>query len=179
VKVSAVTTSLRRPELVSGPMPQWQAQTGCTQPCSSSEAWMLKRVQHDVVLAPTFALNQTPLYPKVPPIRITRLNQIDLPLPMPPLQLLFARNRVGHRFKCLGMNEPYCAIVSCKSRRRTSLVLPKPRGEVRRHANVNCSTLLAGENVGARLSAAHTLAYGEAWMLKQVQHDGRRANGGA
>jgi hypothetical protein len=37
----------RRPELVSGPMPQWRRPGGCIQPRSNSEAWMLKRVQHD------------------------------------------------------------------------------------------------------------------------------------
>jgi hypothetical protein len=171
---STVSTPTCRPELVSGPMPRWQAQTSCTQPRSSSEAWMLKQVQHDDVLAPAFALNQTPLNSKVTPFRIVRLNQIDFPLPMPPFQLLFARNRVGHRFKRLGTNKPNCAIVSCKSWRRASLVLPKPRGEVRRYADVDCSSLLAGENVGARLSTAHSKAYGEAWMLKQVQHDVKR-----
>jgi hypothetical protein len=38
---------LRRPELVSGPMPRRSGQSGCSQFSTNSEAWTLKQVQGD------------------------------------------------------------------------------------------------------------------------------------
>jgi hypothetical protein len=45
--IRTARATLRRPELVSGPMPLWGRQVGCIQSRAISEAWMLKRVQHD------------------------------------------------------------------------------------------------------------------------------------
>jgi hypothetical protein len=194
----------RRPELVSGPMPRWRGRAGCIQSRSNSEAWMLKRVQHDGgVSRPRLTLNQTPLNSQVAPFGVVRFNQVDLPLPVPVFQLLLSCDSVSHPVKRFGVNKADRTIISRKARRRTRPMLVQPRGEVGRYADVQGAALLAGENINTRLlhanigniqhchaelvsasmphcsseiGCSHHVSAIEAWVLKRVQDDGCRGN---
>jgi hypothetical protein len=197
----------RRPELVSGPMSRWRRHAGCIQSRASSEAWTLKRVQGDGrsgsggALTPArLPFNQSPFNPQIPPLRVILLDQVDLPLPVPVLQLLLARNRFGHPVKRFGVHQADRAIIRRKTWRRSRAVLVQSRCEVGRDADVERAALLAGENVSAGLShmnvgniqrrhaelvsasmprigrqagCVESISSSEAWVLKRVQDDGR------
>jgi hypothetical protein len=197
----------RRPELVSGPMPRWGRQVGCIQSRASSEAWTLKRVQGDgrsgsggAFTPARLPFNQSPFNPQIPPLRVVLLDQVDLPLPVPVLQLLLARNRVGHPVKRFGVDQADRAIIRGKTWSRSRAVLVQSRREVGRDADVERSALLAGENVSAGLphmnvgniqrrdaelvsasmprigrqaGCVESISSSEAWVLKRVQDDGR------
>ena len=179
---------------------------------------MLKRVQHDALWVAAvqhdgggsrparLTLDQSPLDAEVAPARVLCLDQVDLPLPVPVLQLLFARDGVGHPVEGLGVDKANCAGVRRKSRRRAGAVLVKPRSKVGRHADVKRAALHAGENIDTGLfhinvdiihrrhaelvSASMPRSWGgsgwcepvsncEAWTLKQVQGDGRSGDSDA
>jgi hypothetical protein len=197
----------RRPELVSGPMPRWVRQVGCIQSRAISEAWTLKRVQGDGgsgsggALTPArLPFNQSPFNPQIPPLRVILLDQVDLPLPMPSLQLLLPRNGVRHPVKRFRVDQADRAIIRRKTWCRPRAMLVQSRRKVRRDANVKRAAFLAGENVSAGLShrnvgniqrrhaelvSASMPRFGrqagciqsspnnEAWVLKRVQDDER------
>jgi hypothetical protein len=205
--IRTARATLRRPELVSGPMPRWRRHAGCIQSRASSEAWTLKRVQGDgrsgsggAFTPARLPFNQSPFNPQIPPLRVILLDQVDLPLPVPSLQLLLARNRVGHPVKRFGVHQADRAIIRRKTWRRSRAVLVQSRCEVRCHADVKRSAFLAGEDIGAGLphmdvgniqrrhaelvSASmprigrqagyiQSSRNNETWVLKRVQHDGR------
>jgi hypothetical protein len=166
---------------------------------------MLKQVQHDgrggdgrALASARFAFYQAPLNAQISPFGVGFLNQVDLPLPMPSLQLLFSRNRVCHLTKRLSVDKTECAMVGRKARRGACVVLEEPCGEIGCNANVDRSLFLAGKDVNIRLlhrygdniqyrhaelvSASMPQSLGEtgcsqfirtieAWTLKQVQDD--------
>ena len=175
---------------------------------------MLKRVQHDEVLVATFqddgaalqarlALNQPPNDAEIGPLRVARFNQVDLPLPVPVLELFLTGNRVSHAVKGLGMNKPDHPVPGRETRRRTHPMLVNPRRKIRGYADIGRAPLLAGKDIDAGLSAGHlrhsithtrhaelvsasmprslseigtiqTCTSIEAWVLKQVQDDAKR-----
>jgi hypothetical protein len=166
---TARTTLRRRPELVSGPMPRWGRQSGWSQSRTNTEAWTLKQVQGDGLWGPSvqhdgrgrdrgaltparLSLDQTPLDPQISPIRVCLLNQVDLPFPMPILQLLLPRDGVGHAGKGFGVDQPDRTIVRRKAWRRPRAVLVHSHRKVRCNADVKRSAFLAGEDVSAGLS---------------------------
>jgi hypothetical protein len=205
--IRTARATLRRPELVSGPMPRWRRHAGCIQSRASSEAWTLKRVQGDgrsgsggAFTPARLPFNQSPFNPQIPPLRVVLLDQVDLPLPVPVLQLLLARNRVGHPVKRFGVDQADRAIIRGKTWSRSRAVLVQSRREVGRDADVERSALLAGENVSAGLphmnvgniqrrdaelvsasmprigrqaGCVESISSSEAWVLKRVQDDGR------
>jgi hypothetical protein len=200
--IRTARATLRRPELVSGPMPRWWRRVGWWETCTNSEAWMLKRVQHDrrASRASRLSFHQPPFNPQIAPFGVKRFNEVDLPLPMPPLQLLLARNCIGHPVKSLCVDQADRAIIRRKTWCRPRAMLVQSRRKVRRDANVKRSALLAGENVSAGLShmnvgniqrrhaelvSASMSGFGkqtgyiqpspnnEAWVLKRVQDNGR------
>ena len=116
---------------------------------------------------------KTKAHPKVFPVRVGLLNQVDLPSSVPVLKLLFARDRGGHVAVHFKPDQPSDAVPLCKSRHGTFAVLPKPGHKVGRNANVERAARLAGEYVNARISfARHQAEYAARWTLKQVQGDG-------
>jgi hypothetical protein len=205
--IRTARATLRRPELISGPMPRWVRQVGCIQSRASSEAWTLKRVQGDGrsgsggALTPArLPFNQSPFNPQIPPLRVILLDQVDLPLPMPSLQLLLPRNGVRHPVKRFRVDQADRAIIRRKTWCRPRAMLVQSRRKVRRDANVKRAAFLAGENVSAGLShrnvgniqrrhaelvSASMPRFGrqagciqsspnnEAWVLKRVQDDER------
>ena len=68
---------------------------------------------------------KTKAHPKVFPVRVGLLNQVDLPLSVPVLELLFARDRGGHVAVHFKPDQPLDVVPFCKSRRGTFAVLPK------------------------------------------------------
>ena len=112
---------------------------------------------------------------KVLPVRVGLLDQIDLPLSMPVLELLFARDRGDHVTMHLKPDQPFDTMPLGKPRQRAFAVLPKPGHKIGRHANVKRTARLACENVNAGVSfARHGSEHAARWTLKQVQGDGIR-----
>ena len=110
---------------------------------------------------------------KVSPNRITFVDQIDLPRPMPILQLLLARNRAFHVAKHLKMHKPVNRIFRRMSGHRIVAVLPNAREQVRRHPNVERAVKLARKDIDARVFLfSHRRNITAKWTLKQVQGDG-------
>jgi hypothetical protein len=136
---------------------------------------------------------QTQPHRKIDPLRILALDQIDLPLPVPPLQLFLAVNGGFHRVSHLEADETVNAMARRKARNRPGAMLMQPRDQVRCDADVKRPIRLARENIDTRLllhscstfppNRRPELVSGpiapqaptvrkEKWMLKQVQHDG-------
>ena len=116
---------------------------------------------------------KTKPHPKVFPVRVGLLDQVDLPLSVPVLELLFARDRGDHVAVHFKPDQPLDVVPFCKPRIGTFAVLPKPGHKVGRNANVERAARLAGEYVNARISfARHGAEYAARWTLKQVQGDG-------
>ncbi len=110
---------------------------------------------------------------KVMPVHILALDEVDLPSPMPALQLLLARDGGGHVGEHLKADEGVDVVAACEAGTGPFAMLPEPCGEVAGNANVERAMGFAGEDVDAgvafELHGAETAA---TWMLKQVQHDG-------
>ena len=63
------------------------------------------------------------LFAQIPPLRIRRLDQLDLPFPLPGLELLLAPNRVVDRVVRLGEHEPCEIVVPAEARALALAVL--------------------------------------------------------
>ena len=115
---------------------------------------------------------ETKAHPKVLPVRVGLLDQVDLPLSVPVLELLFARDRGDHVAVHFKPDQPLDAVPFCKPRHGTFAVLPKPGQKVGRDANVERAARLAGKYVNAGISfAQHGAEHAVRWTLKQVQGD--------
>ena len=126
------------------------------------------------IVPPTLKLREkTKAHPKVLPMRVGLLDQVDLPLSVPVLELLFSRDRGDHVTVHFKPGQPLDAMLLCKPRHGAFAVLPKPSNKVGCDANVERAARLAGEYVNARISfARHGVEYAARWTLKQVQGDG-------
>ncbi len=109
---------------------------------------------------------------QIHPMRIFGVNQIDLPCPMPILQLLLPRNRGLHRPKNLKMHQPVNRIFGRMSRRHTTPMLRNPLQQVRGNADIKRSVMLACKYIYAGFFfISHALESAAKWTLKQVQGD--------
>ena len=135
---------IRHPELVSGSIPRFtRRQRGQSQPNG-----------------------------KVSPVRVLLLNQIDLPRPMPVLELLFARDRSDHVAIDFEMNQAVDFVTPGKSRQRIIAMLPKPRDQIRSHSDVKRAVVPARDDVDTRdARLPHKAGFAAKWTLKQVQGD--------
>jgi hypothetical protein len=170
---------LRHSELVSGSI--------AALPDAATPQWMLKQVQHDDVYLSKAAsqirhpelvsgsmaqrFRQTPRHRKVGPFGIGLFDKLDLPRSMPALELLFARDGALHSLEELCMNETIDAVARRETDDVAGTMLPHSGRKVRGDADIQRPACLAGENVGARVSALHGAFIAAPWMLKQVQHD--------
>ena len=110
---------------------------------------------------------------QIDPVRIALFDQVDLPLPVPALQLLFAGDGVLHVVEHFEADQPVDMVSGCKPRQRPIAMLPKPRRKVGRHADIQRSVLPTGQDVDAGIACLPHGAECEAkWTLKQVQGDG-------
>ena len=109
---------------------------------------------------------------QIHPMRISVINQVNLPSAVPILQLLLARNRGLHRAKNFKMHQPVNGIFGRMSRRHTAPMLREPLQQVGRDADVQRSIMLACEYIYARgFFISHALESAAKWTLKQVQGD--------
>ena len=107
---------------------------------------------------------------KVRPMRIALVNKVDLPLPMPSLELLFTGNGMVQIAKHLKINESVDIVFGCVPRQRIVPMLPKPASKIRCHTDVKRAVVSAGKNVGAGLPlVSHGPVCAAKWVLKQVQ----------
>ena len=116
---------------------------------------------------------QTQPNSKVSPNRIPFVDQIDLPRPMPILQLLLARNRAFHVAEHLKIDQPVNRIFRRVPGHRIVAMLPYARDQVRGHPNVERAVKLARKDIDARVFLfSHGRNITAKWTLKQVQGDG-------
>lgn len=112
---------------------------------------------------------------KIMPVGVWPLDQVDLPRPMPTLELFFARNGWFHFVKKLEVDQSVDAVLAGESGDRHFAVLPQPADKVGRNANVQRAARLARKDVDARLPlVSHNAVFAEGWTLKRVQGDERR-----
>ena len=154
----------RHPELVSGsmsPIARW----------SMVEEWTLKPVQGDG-LSIVRQRRQLQSGREIVPIRVVALNQIDLPLAMPVLQLLLACDRLFHGAKQFVAHQAMHRVLFCKAVDFAVSMLPKTSDKIARDADVKRAAGRAGEDVDAGASLnRHKAERAEKWTLKQVQGD--------
>jgi hypothetical protein len=111
------------------------------------------------------------------PMRIMLVDEVDLPRPMPVLQLLLTRNRRCHVGEQFIMNKAIDRVFGRVPRRQVVAMLIDTLGQVRRHAYVSRAVKFAGQNIDAGLFLfSHRLNNAAKWTLKQVQGDGVRKN---
>jgi hypothetical protein len=110
---------------------------------------------------------------QIPPLGIRLVDEVDLPLPMPTLQLLLTQDRSLHVCEQFEADKPVNFVLRRKSRRRAFAVLPNPTEQIRSNAGIKRPVMTTGENVDARFFFAkpHAPNNADKWILKQVQDD--------
>ena len=115
---------------------------------------------------------QTQSHGKIDPMRVVAFDQIDLPRPMPALELLFAQDGPFHVAELLEADKHVHRIFRGESRERIGAVPPQPRDEVGGYADVERAVRFAGENIDAGVALGrHGVERAAPWILKQVQDD--------
>ena len=115
---------------------------------------------------------QTQSHSQIRPMRVVLVNEVDLPRPVPALQLLFPQDRRFHFAEQFEMNKRVDGVARSEARHSIVAMLPKPRDEVGGDADIDRAVGLAREDVDARLPLfPHGLERGAQWVLKQVQDD--------
>ena len=109
---------------------------------------------------------------KVTPLRVMLIDQIDLPRPVPALELLFAQNSGFHLAKQFIVDQPVDFVPRGKPRQRTVAVLPKAGKQVGRNPHVKRAVVPARQDIDARKPLlSHWAGCAAKWTLKQVQGD--------
>ena len=109
-------------------------------------------------------------------MRIVSLDQIDFPLTVPALQLLFAQDRRLHVAEHFEAHEAMDLVPCDEATGNAFAVLPEPLHKVGCDPDIERSTRLAREDVDAGFAfERHPPVIAARWMLKQVQHDGMGA----
>jgi hypothetical protein len=134
----------RHPELVSGPISRFSgSKRGQTQPDC-----------------------------QIRPMRVVRIDEVDLPLPVPALQLLLAQDRRFHFSKLFEMNEYVNGILGRETGVHVIAMLPNPSDEVGCNPDVDRAVRLARKDISAGLALLpHEPVFAAKWVLKQVQDD--------
>ena len=115
---------------------------------------------------------QTQPHRKVAPLRVLAINQIDFPLPVPALELLFSRDCGDYIAINFKVNQPVDGIAVGETRRLAIVVLPHPRKQIGRHADIQRPKMSRGQKLNARDALlSHGPACAAKWTLKQVQGD--------
>src|SRR5690606_22335711 len=100
------------------------------------------------------------------------IDQVDLPLPAPALELLVAGDRTVHIAECLEVDETDHAVSGGEARNGAGTVFPQAFHQVRGHADIDRAVMPAGENVDAGDALElHGPERADGWTLKQVQGD--------
>ncbi len=155
--------------------------------------WTLKRVQGDVnfiemcrycqlrhpelVSGPIAQLPlryrwETQPNRQINPMRVCRVNQVDLPRAMPILQLLLTRNGGLHRAEGFKMHKAMDRISGSMAGGQITTMLRQTFEQIRRNADVQRAVKLACKYIYARLLfLSHQWSLAAKWTLKQVQGD--------
>ena len=105
-------------------------------------------------------------------MRIVALDQVDLPLPVPALELLFSQYRAFHVSEHLEAYEPIDCVAAGESRHAAGTMLVQTAKQVGCDAYVKRAIWSAAQDVDAGLLIHDAADRVAKWMLKQVQHDG-------
>ena len=171
----AVQKPSRHPELVSGSI---SSQAKVTQ----KQDWMPKQVQHNVQGEGAISVHvRGETLPdrikskpdcQIMPVRVLALDKVDLPLPVPTLELFLSQDGVFHITENLISDEAVDAITFGETLDLTVAMLPEPRDQVARNADVQRPVTFTGKYVdaGSSLDCHHAEPDGK-WTLKQVQGD--------
>jgi len=133
------------------------------------DGWTLKRVQGDELLSGQ--RRQAQSHGQIYPLRVFAFDQVDLPLPVPALELLFPEDSALHVAEHLEAHEAMDTVSAGKAGDAARPMLMQARDQVRRDADVERPVGLAGQNIDARLAIHSAPETADRWMLKQVQHD--------
>jgi hypothetical protein len=104
-------------------------------------------------------------------MRIVALDQIDLPLAVPALELLLAQDGGLHAAEHLEPDEAMDGVTPGETGNAIGAMLVKSAYKVGRYADVERAIGLAAQNIDARLFVHRNAQPAAKWMLKQVQHD--------
>ena len=116
---------------------------------------------------------QTEADRQINPFWIPIIDKIDLPLPMPVLELLFTDDGVPHVTEGFEMDKAVNLVSAGEAGDFAVSMLPQARNQIGCNANVECAVKLACKVIDARESLElHEHTSAEAWTLKQVQGDG-------
>jgi hypothetical protein len=91
---------------------------------------------------------------------VLTLDQIDFPLPMPALELLFAGNGRVHVLKKFKANEMMDRILLGEAVNRVGAMLVEARDQIGRDSDVEGAVVTAGEDVDAGLLHKHRTCEG-------------------
>ena len=109
---------------------------------------------------------------QIRPMRIALVDQVDLPLPMPTLQLLLAHDRWLHVAEQLKVDKAMDGIARGESGERIVAMLPHSRDKIGRYTGVKSAVMPARKDIDARLAFfPHGPECAAKWALKQVQGD--------
>jgi hypothetical protein len=109
---------------------------------------------------------------KVPPLGVLGVDEVDLPLPVPPLELLLAQDRGLHLAEHLEVDEAVDPVAAGEAREQSLAVLHQALDQVRRDADIDRAVVPVREEINARVSLfTHAPEGAEKWTLKQVQGD--------
>ena len=114
---------------------------------------------------------------QVHPLRVLGVDQVDLPLPMPVLELLLPGNGVFHVAEHLEVDEPVDLVAAGEARQQPLAMLDKPLEQVRSDPDVDRAVVPAREEIDARIALLrHGSERAAKWTLKQVQGDEERTD---
>ena len=105
-------------------------------------------------------------------MRVRLVDQVDLPRPVPILELLLAGDDAYHVAEHFEVNQPVRLVARGKPRRCAAAVLPHAAEQVGSHADVQRAVVSARQNIDAGVALLpHGPECAAKWTLKQVQGD--------
>ena len=95
------------------------------------------------------------LIPKITPLWIMALDQLQLPRTAPFLDTLFTEDRIGHGVVKLDKHQPMHSVISNKSADSIRTMLPSTARNITCDTGIKRTITLAGEDVDARTPVIH------------------------
>lgn len=105
---------------------------------------------------------------QIVPVRVIAPDQVDLPLPVPALELFLSRDGRNHIAEHFISDEAMDGISTGEAFDCVIPVLPQPRDQIAGDADIERPVRLAGEDIDARVALnRHDAERGEGWTLNQ------------
>ncbi len=115
---------------------------------------------------------QPQAYRQIGPMRIMRVDQINLPRSMPVFKLFFPQDCRFHLTKYLKMHKAVNGIFRCMPRHQAVAMLRQALRQIGRHADIKRTVKFTCKDIDARVSFfSHWRSLAKKWTLKQVQGD--------